>query len=112
MAYYTSYDEYKDEDESDEEPPTMESVTIYPAEPCSICGIPGQTFGCHRCGKPVCMDTANYMYNAPNGCGAWVMDWHSNGALSPDDGNEYYCKNCLTEVYEASDATMPQVQAK
>lgn len=110
---YSPFAEYEDEeDELDEEPLTMESVTIYPAEPCSICGVPGQSFGCHRCGKPVCMDQTNYMHDAPNGCGSWIMDWHSNSAMSPDDGNEYYCKSCLEEVYGASDATVPQVQTK
>lgn len=110
MSYYISHDEYEEDD--DDELQVMESVTIYPPAPCCICGMTNQTFGCYRCGKPVCMDAENYMHDAPSGCGAWIMDWHSNGAMSPDDGNEYYCQTCLGEVYGVSDAAMPQVQTK
>jgi hypothetical protein len=38
------------------------------------------------------MDESNYM--ADSECGGWIMDWFSNGAMDPDDGNEFWCKAC------------------
>lgn len=88
-------DDYEDQVNEDERPmPDM--AHIYPAENCSVCGKPDCTRGCMRCGKPVCT-SENYMEDST--CGGWIMDWWSNGAMDPDEGNEFYCKPCLREVY-------------
>jgi len=45
-------------------------------------------------------------------CGGWILDWWHNSAFDPDDGNEFYCQNCLKEAYgDANDQDSEQVQA-
>ena len=100
-------DDSEDQEDNDEQPmPDMPHV--HPPEPCSVCGKPDCIRACMHCGKPVCI-SANYM--ADSTCGGWIMDWWSNGATDPDDGNEFWCKPCLKEVYgdntSAGTATEP-----
>lgn len=90
-------DELALDGEREEEPRELPEVTVASA-PCTTCGKLEQFHGCFRCGKSVCMDEQQYM--ADTDCGAWILDWWSNGAMNPDDGNEYWCQACLREVYE------------
>lgn len=88
-------DDYEDQADEDERPmPDMPHV--YPAENCSVCNKPDCTRGCMHCGKPVCT-AEKYMEDST--CGGWIMDWWSNGAMDPDEGNEFWCKPCLVEEY-------------
>ena len=101
MVYYERYEDYDDEpgwcgyDDEGEDDERGELPTAYanPSGPCVVCSKADQQFACFRCGEPVCMDEDNIMNDT--GCGGWIMDWWSNGAMDPDDGNEYWCKHCL-----------------
>lgn len=76
----------------------LNTASIHPAAPCSVCGKPDQAQACMRCGKPVCMDPTDYM--ADSECGSWILDWWHDSAMRDDeDGNEFYCKPCLKEAY-------------
>lgn len=86
---------WDDEAESEPEPREMPAVFLNESGPCCMCGKPDQQRGCFRCGRPVCMDPENSMNDS--GCGGWIMDWWSNGAMDPDDGNEFWCKECIAE---------------
>jgi hypothetical protein len=48
------------------------------------------------------MNADNYMNDST--CGGWIMDWWSNGAMDPDDGNEFWCKMCLEAEYGKPEA--------
>ncbi len=99
-----------EEDMREEEPREMPEARLDAPGPCCICGKPDCTHACFLCGKPVCMDPQNYY--ADSSCGSWIMDWWSNGADDPDDGNEFWCNTCLEEaerqryiLYEQETAT-------
>jgi hypothetical protein len=98
-------DDYEDQEENEDERPMPDMPHVHPPEPCSVCGKPGAIRGCMRCGQPVCIHPENYM--ADSTCGGWIMDWWSNGAMDPDDGNEFWCKPCLKEVYGDDTSAAP-----
>jgi len=87
----------EDEGMSKDEQREMPEVWLSALGPCGMCGKPDQRHGCFKCGRPVCMDESNYM--ADSACGGWILDWWSNGAMDPDDGNEFWCQACLAEEY-------------
>lgn len=81
---------YDDEEERDQEPREVQTLTIYPPAPCWLCGRPEQGHVCFRCGRPVCYNQENYF--SDSSCGGWILDtWHNEHP----DGNEFYCKVCL-----------------
>jgi hypothetical protein len=84
---------WDDDGESEQEPREMPEVHLQESGPCCMCSKPDQQYGCFRCGRPVCMDESNYM--ADSACGGWIMDWWSNSAFDPDDGNEFWCRECI-----------------
>ncbi len=86
---------WDDDEEIEPEPRELPEVRLDEAGPCCICGKPGQQHGCFRCGRPVCMDARDYL--ADSTCGGWIMDWWSNGAFDPDEGNEFWCHTCIAE---------------
>jgi len=89
---------YWDDDldlEQEQEPRELPSVLLDEPGPCCMCGKPDQQRGCFRCGRPICMDAANYLNDSP--CGGWILDWWSTGACDPDDGNEFWCHECIAE---------------
>ncbi len=88
MVYYAD-----DIEEREDEPRELPTALLDEPGRCCICHKPGRRYGCWRCGRPVCMDLTNYQ--ADSTCGGWIMDWWSNGAMDPDDGNEFWCKDCL-----------------
>lgn len=59
---------------------------------------------CVTCGKPLEFDTACYCCGEPvhlhePDCGAWILDsWHES-AFDDVDGNEFWCRACLTREY-------------
>jgi hypothetical protein len=81
------------EEEREDEPREMQTILLDEPGPCIICQKPDCHYGCFRCGRPVCYKLDNYL--ADSTCGGWIMDWWSNGAYDPDDGNEFWCKACL-----------------
>ncbi|MGH2505874.1 MAG: hypothetical protein ACRDHZ_00405 [Ktedonobacteraceae bacterium] len=97
-------DDYEDNQEYEYERPMPDMPHIWPAENCSICGKPGCTRGCVHCGKAVCINAENYMEGST--CGGWIMDWWSNGAYDPDEGNEFWCNTCKKEEYSEDDVSM------
>ena len=86
---------YDDDDESECEPRELPTMNVDGS--CCVCGKPGQQSGCFRCGLPVCMVPGDYM--ADSACGSWILDWWHDSAFDADDGNEFWCKVCLEEVY-------------
>ena len=102
--------DFDDEDEEDEEPREIPLGHADPPGPCTTCGKANQQFCCAHCGEPCCVDPFNVM--ADTGCGSWIMDWWSNGAMDPDDGNEYWCNHCLDEESRALEAQTAAPVAK
>ena len=89
---------WDDDAEGEQEPRAMPEVHLQESGPCCVCGKPDQQYGCFRCGRPVCMDASNYM--ADSACGGWIMDWCSNGAFDPDEGNEFWCRECIEAEFK------------
>jgi hypothetical protein len=79
--------------EQEPEPQELPSFLLDESGPCRICGRPKQHHACFHCGSPVCMDESNYMNDTV--CGSWILDWWHNSAFDPDDGNEFWCKECV-----------------
>ena len=86
---------WDDDEELEHEPRELPVIRLDEAGRCCICGKLEQQHSCLRCGRPVCMDKADYL--ADSTCSGWIMDWWSNGAFDPDDGNEFWCRACLAE---------------
>lgn len=82
-----------DEEEREDEPREMQTILLDEPGQCIICQKTDCHYGCFRCGRPVCYHPTNYQ--ADSTCGGWIMDWWSNGAYDPDDGNEFWCTECL-----------------
>ena len=95
---------YDDDLEEEREPRELPEVHLLESGPCCMCGKPDQQHGCFRCGRPVCIDDSNYM--ADSACGGWIMCWCSNGAMDPDDGNEFWCHECIEEELTAGQLTV------
>lgn len=93
-------------EDAEAERPMPDMGHVYPPAPCVVCGKPASR-ACMRCGEPVCIHPSNYM--AKSSCGNWIMDWWSNGAMDPDDGNEFWCAGCLKEEY-GPDAWVPPTE--
>ena len=82
------------------QPPDEEGVGIAegPGELlCGTCGKPvAHGTDCYRCGLPV-------HWQEPQ-CGSWLFDsWHP-AVWEQDGGNVFWCRACLTQVYESDDA--------
>jgi hypothetical protein len=102
---------YEDEEDlREDDPQALPEARLDTPGPCCICGKPDCTHACFLCGKPVCMDTQNYQ--ADSSCGSWIMDWWSNGADDPDDGNEFWCNSCLEEEKIAQQVLYEQEMAQ
>lgn len=59
---------------------------------------------CVTCGKSLAYDTACYRCGEPvhiqePECGSWILDWWHESAFDEVDGNEFWCRACLGEVY-------------
>ena len=108
MVYYERYgthEEYDDEgwcgfdgEGDDDEPGELPTAFASPPGPSVVCGKANLGFACYRCGQPVCMQPTDCMEDSE--CGAWIMDWWSNGAMDLDDGNEFWCRRCLEKNAE------------
>jgi hypothetical protein len=90
------YWEDEEFEERDEEPQELPQVVLDEPGSCVVCGKLGRGYGCFRCGQPVCINADDYF--ADSACGGWILDWWTDGAYDPDDGNEFYCNHCLEEV--------------
>ncbi len=82
-----------DIEEREDEPRELSMALLDKPGRCCMCHKPGRRYACWRCSRPVCMDLTNYQ--ADSTCGGWIMDWWSNGVYDYDNGNEFWCKDCL-----------------
>lgn len=89
--------EEKEEKEEHEPQKGAEVAEFGPWEPgpCCICGKPDQEHGCFRCGRFVCIDETDFMLDSA--CGGWILDWWHPCAFDPDDGNEFWCRECFQQ---------------
>lgn len=89
-------DLWDEEQDVEQELQALPEAELEQPGPCCICGTPDCPHACFHCGKPVCMDLQNYQEDSS--CGGWILDWWTDGADDPDDGNEFWCQDCLEAV--------------
>lgn len=89
-------DDYEDQEREEAEREMPDMGHVWPPAPCVMCKKEA-TRACMHCGEPVCINLANYMKKST--CGDWILDWWTDGAMDPDDGNQFWCINCLAKEY-------------